>query len=231
MGAAICGEADGGGRVLLCDLDGTLIDPFVGLAASYRAAADAVAYGTLSDSAIRELIGPPIQDVFENRWGLVGADHLRAIEAFRVYYRATGILEYEVYPGVDELLAQAAVAVPVGVATSKPQEFVEVIVGREGWSERLSVVCGARLDGVGRRKAEVIASALSRCGREASGCVMLGDRAEDMIGACETGAVGLGALWGYGSEGELRDAGAIELLATVRDAIETVNRRTWVRRS
>ena len=44
--------------------------------------------------------------------------------------------------------------------------------------------------------------------------VMVGDRAADIIAAKNNGIRSVGVLWGYGSEGELTDAGADKLCLT-----------------
>jgi phosphoglycolate phosphatase len=44
-------------------------------------------------------------------------------------------------------------------------------------------------------------------------CVMLGDRKHDVIGAMRHAIPTIGALWGYGGERELREAGAAALCA------------------
>jgi phosphoglycolate phosphatase len=47
--------------------------------------------------------------------------------------------------------------------------------------------------------------------------VMIGDRRHDVIGALRNGVVAAGVLWGYGSEHELRVAGAQALLSVPSD--------------
>nr|QQZ51021.1 hypothetical protein JKL49_07450 [Phenylobacterium glaciei] len=46
---------------------------------------------------------------------------------------------------------------------------------------------------------------------------MVGDRSYDMIAARKNGLAALGALWGYGSEAELSEAGAHALCAAPSD--------------
>jgi phosphoglycolate phosphatase len=43
---------------------------------------------------------------------------------------------------------------------------------------------------------------------------MIGDRSHDIVGARRNGMTAVGVLYGYGSEGELRDAGAHHICAT-----------------
>ena len=46
---------------------------------------------------------------------------------------------------------------------------------------------------------------------------MIGDRKHDMIGARYHGMQAIGVLWGYGSEAELLEAGAEQLVESPRN--------------
>ena len=46
---------------------------------------------------------------------------------------------------------------------------------------------------------------------------MVGDRKHDVLGAKENGLACIGVLYGYGSKGELEDAGAIAIAQTVNE--------------
>ena len=54
---------------------------------------------------------------------------------------------------------------------------------------------------------------------------MVGDREHDIRGARANGLVAVGALWGYGTEGELREAGAHHLVRSMVELAELVGRR------
>jgi phosphoglycolate phosphatase len=44
--------------------------------------------------------------------------------------------------------------------------------------------------------------------------IMIGDRSHDMIGAKSNGMKAIGVTYGYGSEAELTEAGALHICAT-----------------
>jgi phosphoglycolate phosphatase len=46
---------------------------------------------------------------------------------------------------------------------------------------------------------------------------MIGDRSHDMIGACRNAMTPVGVLYGFGSEAELRAAGAMQIAVTPDD--------------
>lgn len=53
---------------------------------------------------------------------------------------------------------------------------------------------------------------LEKVGRVNRGSTMIGDRAVDISAAKENGLSSIGVLWGYGSEHELREAGAESII-------------------
>ena len=204
---------------ILFDLDGTLIDPLAGIAAAYARAAEAVGRAVPSPDDVRAFIGPPIQDVFIQQWDCSPEEVTRAVEAFRRYYGVKGITELAVYDGVDATLTSLYSArVTLGVATSKPLPYALQILESLGWSDLFAVVAGAELSGERRAKADVISHALAQLDVAPDEVTMVGDRREDMHGALSAGVTPIGALWGYGSRGELEEAGAALLLARPEDA-------------
>lgn len=74
------------------------------------------------------------------------------------------------------------------------------------------------------KKAEVIEYALSECNiKDKSKVVMIGDRAEDMIGAQSVGIDSIGVEYGYGTFDELKNAGAIYVVKDVKSLKEFIN--------
>ncbi len=79
---------------------------------------------------------------------------------------------------------------------------------------------GATLDGRLSHKPELIGEALRRFGLAPDGISMIGDRRMDIEGARHHGMQGVGVLWGFGGEGELRAAGADRLVRDPRELRE-----------
>lgn len=116
--------------------------------------------------------------------------------------------------GVERAVARlSAAGVRLAVATSKPTPFAERVVAHVGLAG-LELVGGATLDGTRRRKADVIAFVLEALGASAADAVMVGDRAQDVVGAQAHGMDCVGVRWGYAEPGELEAAGATHLVDT-----------------
>lgn len=198
---------------ILFDLDGTLTDPGVGITNSVAYALEKMNVPVPPRAELYKFIGPPLHDAFMRFFGFSSEEATRAIEYYREYYRDRGIFENHVYDGIPETLAALrAAGRTLIVATSKPEQFAVRILEHFELAEMFDHIVGATMDGARSKKADVIAEALLRCGSpDVSDCVMVGDREHDVIGAATHGMSCIGVLFGYGSEDELRGAGAVEL--------------------
>jgi phosphoglycolate phosphatase len=201
---------------ILFDLDGTLTDPYVGIARSIEYAMERYGTPLPAGTDLRRFIGPPVQTVFRE---LSGGDEVACaalLGFYRERYGPTGAFENTVYPGIDALLASLA-GTPLYVCTSKPRVFAEAILEHFGLSGRFVRIGGAELDGTRGDKAELLAWMLAREGLPAARCAMIGDRRYDVAAAKHNGLAAYGVLWGFGDAAELRAAGADALFAAPPD--------------
>ncbi len=204
------------------DLDGTLSDPFVGIARSLRYAFDRLGLAAPAPAEIRTLIGPPLQVSMRARF----ADRTQAdeiVRLFRVRYADAGLFETVVYPGIPELLAELAGRVTLFVCTTKPHVYAVRVLERLGFGETFSAVYGSELDGTHGDKRVLLAHALAEQGLAAGPRVaLLGDRELDLNAARTNAIVAWGAGWGYGSAQEL--AGADHVFAAPSDVAALIVR-------
>lgn len=201
-------------RLVLFDLDGTLVDSTPGIWASVRAAAAALGLPEPTPGQLRGMVGPPLQDGFALVLG-VPPDHVpRAVAAYRAHYSAGALLDATVYPGVPGLLAALVGAgATLAVATSKPEPFAVRLLAHTGLLSSFASVHGATFDGTVRHKDQVVAAALA-AHPDGERPVLVGDRAHDVLGAAAHGLPCIGAGWGPAPPGELADAGAAVVAAT-----------------
>ncbi len=212
------------GRLVLFDLDGTLVDSSPGIWSSVRAAAVALSRPEPTADQLREMVGPPLQDGFAVVLGVPPADVPGAVAAFRQHYAAGALLDVTVHEGIpallDELRRRGAV---LAVATSKPEVFAVRVLEHTGLLPAFASVHGATLDGAVRHKDQVVAAALAAHpdGREP---VLVGDREHDVLGAAAHGLPCIGAGWGPAEDGELEGAGAAAIAATPADVPDALAR-------
>jgi phosphoglycolate phosphatase len=194
-------------QAVLFDLDGTLIDPFVGIASAYHAMANDLGIADIPDETIRRVIGPPVQEALV-LLGLPEDRLAEGVESFRRHYGSKGLHLFSAIPDIDAILSDLASDHVLCVATSKPRPFAIAILEEAGWAPIFSVVRGPSLDGRGRFKQDVIRGVLDELGPDAKPVAMVGDRAEDMSASAGLGITAIGVTWGFGSLDELVDAGA-----------------------
>jgi phosphoglycolate phosphatase len=203
-----------GRRLVLFDLDGTLVDSTPGIRASVRVAAGALGLREPTEEQLTAMIGPPLQDGFAIALGVAPVDVPRAVAAYREHYAAGALLDVTVYPGIRELLARlSGEGATLAVATSKPETFAVRVLEHTGLLVFFASVHGATLDGRVRHKEQVVAAALA-AHPEGRDPVLIGDRKHDVLGAAAHGLPCIGAGWGPAPDGELAAAGAAVVVAT-----------------
>lgn len=202
---------------LLFDLDGTITNSETGIT---RCVEYALNYFGIQVSDLHDLlpfIGPPLLDSFKEFYHFTDEQAVIATEKYRERYKDKGIYENELYPGIEELLAQAGQqGKTVILATSKPEIFARRILDYFELSSYFSFVAGSGLDGSLHTKTDVINYILqSNKIADLSSVVMIGDRKHDIIGAKNVGIDSIGVLYGFGNYDELTQAGASHIVKDI----------------
>lgn len=210
--------------IILFDLDGTLTDPGLGITNAVMYALRKYGMEVPPRQELYSFIGPPLKQSFMRWCGFDEAEGEQAVKYYREYYRDKGLLENEVYDGIEDMLkALREKGKRLAVATSKPEEFAIRILEHFGLAQYFEVIAGDTLDFKRNTKADVIASALERLGvTDRSGVIMVGDREHDVIGAKAQDLPCIGVLFGYGSQEELEAAGAKHIAQTPADVLKYV---------
>ncbi|WGD56119.1 HAD family hydrolase [Bradyrhizobium sp. CB1650] len=195
------------------DLDGTLTDPKPGITRSIQYALERLGAPVPSEDELTWCIGPPLHASLKK---LTGTDALadRALLLYRERFSEVGLFENESYSGIKDTLAALVVARRrMFVATSKPAVYANRIVDHFGLRPYFERVFGSELDGTRVDKRDLLRYALDEAKVDPGSAIMIGDRSHDVIGARTNGMTAIGVLYGYGSETELRDAGAHHICA------------------
>lgn len=202
-------------QVVLFDLDGTLTDPGEGITNSVAYSLKRYGIKVENRSELYKFIGPPLIESYEKYYGFSHEQAVEAVEIYREYYADKGIYENEVYTGIEALLRKLKEQkILCLVATSKPELYAREIIRHFRLEDYFYYVAGANMDESRTNKAEVIAYALAQLPEEINTekIIMVGDRLHDIRGARENGLDSIGVLFGYGSEEELKQAGATYLV-------------------
>ena len=204
---------------LVCfDLDGTLVDPLLGVQNCLRKTCEAFGLPMPPEATVRDWIGFGMRESLATLKGLEDPARLEAaLDFYWERYREDGVFEHELYPGVFHLLHRLKrQGHRIYIVSAKPSLFARRIAYQFDLNLIFDDIFGSTLKGKWQPKTEVLAG-LARQGTIWPGGVFIGDRGVDMEGARTHGLEAIGVGWGYGSRGELEAAGADHIFDTVPD--------------
>lgn len=206
------------------DLDGTLTDSREGIARCMAYALERLGAVAPPRERLEKTIGAPLHRSFSELLGV--PDEARATEAVRLYrerYEAKGIFENRLYPGVVEMLqAVRERSWRACVVTSKPTRYAQQIVAHFSLAQYFAAVYGSEMDGRLTEKEALVRHVLAQ--EDVASAVMVGDRAQDILGAHANGLRAIGVTWGYGTCSELEQAGADALCSAPGELLDTLAR-------
>ena len=209
-------------KAIFFDLDGTLTDSGEGIINCAELALRHFGLPVPSREEMRVFVGPPLDKMFV-QYGVPADRAMEAIEVFRSRYVPIGIFENHPYPGIRELLEQLkAQGHRLFVATSKPEEMALQVLDRFDLSQYFEKICGATLDRSRIEKSDVIAYLLTQVD-SVENTVMVGDTKFDVLGASAHNIPTIGITWGYGTEEDMVQAGAIAIAHTPEELFTLLN--------
>lgn len=205
-------------RYLFFDFDGTLYDTVEGIIRCVQYALRKRGMDAPLDS-LRCFAGPPLDDMFMEKFGFTREDAEQAVRDFRERYVPIGLYESRPFPGLKDLLRDLhAAGYRLAVTTSKPQVLAEELLRREDLHDLFDCICGAAEEGEGNAKWRVLRRAMERLHAPEGESVLIGDTKYDVAGAKRCGIPCIGVGYGYAAEGELEQAGA-DAVAADLDAL------------
>ena len=210
-------------QYLLFDLDGTLTDPMVGITSSVQYALEKFGIHVKYLKDLIPFIGPPLDDSFQEFYGLSKEDAGKAVEYYRERYSTTGIFENCPYPGVEKLLQELRrKKYLLAVASSKPEYYVKQILDYFNLTEYFDEIVGSEMNGARTNKTEVIEETLKRLGLDhhRERVIMVGDKEHDVLGARKAGLDCVAVSYGYGTEEELAASQPLQIVASAEEILD-----------
>ena len=147
----------------------------------------------------------------------------KAVEYYRERYAPVGIYENELYPGILEMLEELkARGYRLGVASSKPENFVNTVLEHFHMTSYFDQIVGSKPDGGRTDKTAVIEEALLRKGLEKhkEQVIMVGDKEHDVIGARQAGLDCIVVSYGYGTMEELENAHPLKIVNSTEELLD-----------
>lgn len=196
---------------VIFDFDGTVADTGEGVFESIRYAIDKEGLPQPPDGEMRRFVGPPFKQSFPECFPWIDEACVdRLIAYYREVYSVKGIYKFTLYDGMEELLQFLKnKGIKTGIASSKPEMFINQILDKCGLRKYFDVPVGAKSENVHPNKAEIVNAAKVRLAE--LGCtkpLMVGDRMFDIEGAKAENVPCAAVLFGYGSLEEFEEHGA-----------------------
>ena len=211
-------------RLVLFDLDGTLVDSAPDLAAAANAMRTARGLAPLPLALLRPMVGTGARGMVgialgvrpeEEAFGELRDEFLRRYAAMLL--ERTAVFE-AVEPVLDRLDAEGWCW---GIVTNKAERFTRPLVEGLGLHARAAVIISGDTTPHSKPHPAPLLEAARRAGFEAAACVYIGDDLRDVQAGHAAGMLTLAAAWGYLGDGAPIGAwGAHAVLAEPADLLQ-----------
>lgn len=194
-------------RLVIFDLDGTLLNTIADLANSTNHALNQLGYPTHEPEEYNFMVGNGINKLFERalpEGEKTEKNVLRVRREFIPYYDQHNADESRPYPGIPELLERLqAKGIQMAVASNKYQAATEKLIAHYFPNIKFIAVFGQR-DGVNVKPAPTIVEDILRIsGTPKDEVLYVGDSGVDMQTARNAGVTACGVTWGFRPLAEL----------------------------
>jgi phosphoglycolate phosphatase len=213
-------------RLVLFDLDGTLVDSAPDIASAANQALRDVGYAPRPAAEIRAFIGNGAERLIHRC--LSGAPetdaelnlHRATYQRFQVHYAACLLDQTRLYPGVLETLdALAAQQVLLGCVTNKPQRFTAPLLEGLGLARYFALTLAG--DSLPQKKPHPapLLKAAHDCAVSVESTVMVGDSLADLAAARSAGMRIFCVSYGYAAGVDLPQHAPDAYVAQMRDIL------------
>ncbi len=190
-------------RLLIFDLDGTLIDSKQDLANSVNAALEHRGHSPLPDALIQSYVGNGAPVLIERALGqsASGDEVERTLEYFLAYYREHMLDNTYLYPGVRESLDRFRNAgLHMAVLTNKPVNFSRDLVKGLGLEDHFFSVYGGNSFPEKKPHPIGVQKLLQEAGAAKKETLFIGDSGVDVKTARNAGVKAAGVTYGFQPE-------------------------------
>lgn len=194
-------------KLIIFDLDGTLLNTIADLAQSTNHALQVLGYPTHEESAYNFMVGNGINKLFERALpeGEKSEENvLRVRKEFIPYYDVHNADKSQPYPGIPELLEQMQEkGMQLAVASNKYQAATEKLIAHYFPNIRFTAVFGQR-EGINVKPDPIVVFDILKIAQVAKEEVLyVGDSGVDMQTAANAGVTACGVIWGFRPRAEL----------------------------
>lgn len=184
-------------KLVIFDIDGTLIDTSKGIVNSVKYAINKMHFKSIDELTLRSFIGPPPLLMYKSIFNCSDFDAMQAVLYHRDYGNCCGIYESKLYNGIIDILEYLKKnKVKIGVATLKLQTTACNILKYHKIFDYFDTVVGMD-EGETLTKAETIKLVMKKTNIR-DNVLMIGDSKYDENGAHEAQVFFLPVTYGFG---------------------------------
>ena len=190
-------------RVILFDLDGTLIDSTEAILESFDVAFKTFNKKTPNEEEIKRLIGLPLDVMFEK----LGVEKDRVwdfVDAYKKNYRKISTQKTKLLPFAKEAVNEASKFARLGIVTTKTARYSKELMKHFGLMNKFEVLIGRENVENPKPHPEPILRAIHAMNANKEATFMIGDTCLDMVSAKEAGVFGVGVIGDYTPIDELK---------------------------
>jgi phosphoglycolate phosphatase len=209
-------------RIVVFDLDGTLVDTAPDLINALNFVLDREGLPPVPLHSARNMIGAGARAMIERGLELEGrtaglADITRLTKDFIDYYAAHIADVSRPFEGLEAALDElGARGYRFAVCTNKLEWLSKLLLDQLGLSSRFSAICGADTFGVSKPDPAILQQTIARAGGQVSQSIMVGDAGPDIGVARRAGVPVIGVEFGY-TEVPIADLKPDRLISHMRE--------------
>lgn len=185
-------------KIILFDLDGTLIDSTEAILESFSVAFKTFGREVPYCERIKAQIGHPLDDMFST----LGIDRDRVwdyVDVYKQHYRKISREKTILLPQAKEAIELASRHAKLGIVTTKTSKYSIELLEYMGIMDYFDVLIGREDVQNPKPHPEPILKALSKLQTDTTKCWMIGDTSMDMIAANAANIEGVAVTCGYAS--------------------------------
>ena len=189
-------------RLVVFDLDGTLVDSKVDLANSVNYALRRFGFPALPNETVYSYVGNGASMLIQRSLGSDGRGILpRVLETFLAHYREHLLDTTVPYPGVRDCLEKQSGSFEMAVLTNKPIDMTMTILDGLSLSRYFVDVRGGDSFGSKKPHPEGLLRIMTERGTFPSETLMVGDSVNDVLAGQGAGVATCGVTYGLGTDG------------------------------
>lgn len=206
-------------KVIIFDLDGTIIDSQEGVTNCVKYALESFGIVENDMDKLRKFIGPPLENSFQEYYGFSKEEAQKLVVKYRERYQEVGILECDLYKDTKQTLSSLKEkGYTISLGSSKPENYCKKILEHFELTSYFDEIVGAQLHGTRNEKADVLKEVIKRLNIcDLSQVTLVGDTKFDAIGAQEVGIDCLGVSYGFGSREELLLNKVVKVVCSMKE--------------